>query len=379
MLVLASGHCFGDAAKQDAAESEGQIRYQVVVITDDDFLLPDRPAWCHRELARAVDEVRKVRSEAELQLTMQFAGEPVFLTDNKTKLGPRRAICFICDADNRVLGFCVGVPAGRYFTGLLEDADQTQLLRVVGSLQEPKPDAAEIHQRDKVAEAIHQRSMRRVSQHYHTDLSRIDRQTSIGVATTLLLPALNADRADRFNVSDISDRLRCTSLQQHPETMRHWCEAILPSIVGKNIQSVWPELATAIWDAQPWQIPTDDSDLITWYDSSIKAGPVVLSVFDETNMLGLPQTLADNRAALHDAATKEVGSLEMHVSHRQIGIAALAHLMQHRNDRPPKILKNVAGNSIWAVIPNTQSPTELVFARSTDRLAQIVRKLTRIR
>lgn len=76
MLVLASGHCFGDAAKQDAAESEGQIRYQVVVITDDDFLLPDRPAWCHRELARAVDEVRKVRSEAELQLPCSLLANP---------------------------------------------------------------------------------------------------------------------------------------------------------------------------------------------------------------------------------------------------------------------------------------------------------------
>jgi len=383
LLALIVGISARSSAEETVAPQSalglGLAQYYLFVITDDDFLVPERNAWCHVGLTRAIDEVHKSRSQVELHLKSQFAGEPALLTDNKKVAGPRRAICFVCDADNRILAFCVGVPSGRQLVRLVEDADQVNLLLNVGSLQDSKLDDPEARQRDELAEAIRHRASRRVLQHYRPHLSKIDRQTSVDAAVTHLLPALNEDRAGRFHVSDGSDRLRWVSLQQHAETMRHWCDAILPAIAGKDVHTVWPGLAAVLWDAEPWTIAASDSDLIAWYGDTINSGPIVFSVVNDKTLLGQLEPQASNTVRSRESGADDAAALLGQISHRQIGLAALAQLMLHRKDPPEKSLRSAGGNTIWAVIENAQSPTKIVFGNSADRLAPIVRKIIRSR
>lgn len=379
-LVTLCGIFAPQATADQATRQTAASEYRVTIVTDDDFLIPDQNAWCHAELTQAIARIKPQRPETTIELIAHFAGEPEFLSATKVKIGPRRAICFVCDTDDRVLSFCVGIPSDRQLKTLIEDADQANLLRIVGSMQTKTAIDPEVQQQDDLAMAIHQRSSRRVLKIYRPLLSTIDRQTSIAVAVTRLMPALNADRVDRFQVVESTDRLKWISLQQHAETMRHWCDAILPALIGKDVQTVWPEIASVVWDAQPWTIPPSESDLIPWYSQTIDSGPIVLSVASDTVMLG--QLAASNAVDQRKSADIDVKALTANVSHRQISIASLALLMQHRKDRPAKLLSGAGSGptglgAIWAIIENQRSPIELVYGRSIDRLPQLVRKLSR--
>ncbi len=357
-------------ANPDSPPSAAALR--LIVITDDDFLAAAHEAWCARALNRSIEEFRQTRPGTELQLEMRPAGPPAILCGGRPAVGPRRAIGFLCDQEAKIVGFCVGVPTGRQLAALVEDADEVAVLCLADLLQAPASDA-ETEPQDLLVEALHQRAGRRVLRHYRPLVHKIKRQTPLAEAAALLQPALAADRGERFLVLGLPDAVRWVSAQQHTETMRHWCEAMLPSLAGRSIDAIWQDVATLLWESQPWHIPAQDADLVDWYTQSMAAGPVILWVQTPQTLLGLPPA-GENAELLAPPIEGQTQLWLDQVEHRIVGLPAVAHLLQHRKDKAVDFQRAERAFSGWIVLSDQATPT-VVSSSAERRLADTLRKM----
>src|SRR5690606_34864644 len=100
------------------AESPASLEWRLIVITDDDFLFPEQTPWCASALTRAISQFERGRPGDTVTLQGRFAGAPAILLGGRSANGPRRAIGFLCDTDERILAFWVGVPTGEQLMAL---------------------------------------------------------------------------------------------------------------------------------------------------------------------------------------------------------------------------------------------------------------------
>ncbi len=365
-------------AAQDASTSgrsePSAAALRLIVVTDDDFLASGQDAWCARALSRAVEEFRQIRPGTDLELEMRPAGPPAILRSGRPQLGPRRAIGFLCDQQASITAFCVGVPTGRQLAAMVEDADEVSLLRLAESLQTHQTPDVETEPQDRLVETLHERATRRVLRHYRPLVHKIKRQTPLAEAAALLQPALTADRGERFLVAGLPDAARWLSAQQHTETMRHWCEAMLPSIVGQPADAVWQDMAALLWDSQPWQLAPQDADLLDWYTESIAAGPVVLWLQTSQPLLGLPAAPEQNAAAAPPMAAQTQGLLDQ-VKHRIVTLPAVASLLHHRQDKPADLLRTTEPFTGWVVFAGAQQAPTFVPSSAQRRFTDTLHKM----
>lgn len=370
--ILFNGHY--QAAEVESAKQTLQtsVDMRLIVVTDDDFLVSGQPAWCSRVLSRAVEEFRQLRPSTELTLELRPAGPPVILCGGRPQFGPRRAIGFLCDPDANIIGFFVGVPTGRQLAALVEDADEVAILNIAENLQ-PRSSDGETDPQDLVVEALHERSLHRVLRHYRPLVHKIKRNVPLADAAAMLQPALVADRGERFLAIGLPDALRWQSALQHTETMRHWCEAMLPCIVGRPVDAVWQDLAELLWESRPWQLPESDAELVDWYDQAILNGPVVLWVQTPRSLVGLP-IAADNAAPAEPPADEQLQRWLDRVEHRQVGLPAVAQLLQHRQDQPTDLLRMNQAFTGWVVFTEKAAPT-FIPSSAQRRFTDTMRKL----
>lgn len=371
-LVCGGERLMGEDAVADHGAQATTAALRLVVVTDDDFLAAGDAIWCTRVLNRALEEFRRIRPETELQLEFRPAGPPASLCGGRSQVGPRRAIGFLCDRQTDITGFYVGVPTGRELAALVEDADEVAVLSLAQTLQ-AQPSDAETEPRDLVVEALHQRTVGRVLRHYRPLVHQIKRQTSLAEAAARLQPALAADRGERFLVVGLPDALRWLSAQQHTETMRHWCEAMLPSVVGRPVDTVWPDVAALLWERQPWQLTASDDELVDWYTQASAAGPVVLWVQSAQSLVGLPDAAGD-AAAAEPPLDEQIQQWLDRVEHRVVTLPTVAQLLRHRQDQPVDLQRMDQAFTGWIVLAEKAVPTFIPRA-AERRLADTLRKL----
>ena len=373
LAVVLSGGSDRSAAQDKAPSHSQPAPLRLIVVTDDDFLASGQDAWCARVLSRAVDELRQIRPDTELELEMRPAGPPAILCGGRPPLGPRRAVGILCDHQRRIAAFCVGVPTGRQLAAMVEDADEVAILRLAESRNLEPPDA-ETEPQDRLVEALHARATQRVLRHYRPLVHKIKRATPLDEAAAMLQPALAADRGERFLVAGLPDAARWLSAQQHAETMRHWCEAMLPSLVAQSVDAVWQDLTALVWDSRPWQLAPQDADLISWYTESIAAGPVILWVQAPELRIGLPAA-SENAAAAPAPIDETTQNLLDQAQHRVVTWPAVANLLQHRQDKPADLQRAAGPFTGWLVFAKAQAAPALIPSSAQRRLADTVQKL----
>lgn len=356
---------------------------QVHIVTDDDFLQTSSTAWCQRSIERAISKCKAVRAGSEIQSIYQFAGAPGILNKDRPKAGPRRAICLICDSQGRVFSFCIGVPSGDQLLVLLEDAEELILADSLAPADQATDDESDDEQ--TLTKNIRQRTAGRTIRHYRPLLDKVREDSTIQASAQWLAPAVQQDLAERFLLSLPIDGARLVSTQQHMESSRYWCDAMLPCVAGKSMQSVWPELAEVVWNAKPWHLQVDPTSLASWYESAIRGSMVVLELdlqlANPPNSLPYlsaaennpprPQVVSDKAAERMRAADAELAKRLLDVAHRVIELPELASLLTHRKDPPIDILL-AASTPRWIVFENASDKPTILPPQAQERLVALL-------
>jgi hypothetical protein len=377
-------------------------RLQIRIVTDDDFLELSAPAWCAKSLTRSLSESKLIRNTSELGLVYLPAGAPEVLEDVRPKVGPRRAICFFCDSDNRIFGLCIGVPRGKELVRLLEDAEE---LMIVASLADRKDsaepgdgaeekneedDEEEIQGDDDVIRLLRERTASRTIRHYRPLLNKITHDSSITDAAKLLVPAVQLDLAERFQLQTPIDSARLVSTQQHVESSRYWCDAMLPCLIGESFDDVWPELTEVIWSARPWQVIGDAESLTNWFESQIESKPIVLELeLTKVPFLSVPFADGMDKSAAEKQKQEKLQSLqagisqasfEANVAHRVVNYAELACLLKHqaqyREVRSSKVFHESDDLPQWLVFESKAATPLALSAKSHNRLKDLIERWT---
>lgn len=349
---------------------------RIHVVTDDDFLQTTSPAWCQRSVERAVVKCEEVRAGTEIQLQYQFAGAPGILNKDRPKVGPRRAICLICDSQSHVFSFCIGVPNGDQLLALLEDAEELILAASLApDSQEPDKESE-----DALTMIIRQRSAGRTIRHYRPLLDKIHKDTAIQASAQWLAPAVQQDLAERFLLTVPIDGSRLLSTQQHMESSRYWCDAMLPCVAGKSMQTVWPELAEVVWNAKPWHLQGDPTSLASWYEAAIGESMVVLELNPPgpvpylaaaANDQVRPRAVSDEASERVQASDAELAKRLLNVRHRMIELPELASLFTHRKDQSIDILLTTS-TPRWIVLEKPTDKPTLLPPQAHERLSAVL-------
>lgn len=360
--LLAFTLSFGQDAKDDpdaivwskafsSISASQKNEFVLVLITNDDPFLateedPNKLAkqlWCSGLLGRAVRRARLERPDLRDRVRLQPlpVGMPANLTGGQASTMPSRCVVAVCDGNYRLLAFCVGVPDTDALLTLIEDAEE--VLTVEANQRQDGP---------TIIAALAQRSRERLSRMWHAEFDTAvetlgtkplkedtDAGASIVQQTLTRLDGLSRDFDDvyvadvrmRFALSDAVDTRRLLVLEQHPQTRRPWCEAILPFLAGSDFSVVWNPLCERLWGFQPVRADHDISELLTWWDDQIESGAVVLSLNSPigTRHLPWPPANADsNRRAL---GWSDAERLMLNLGYRQVDAEQLSLLLDRRS------------------------------------------------
>ncbi len=375
LIALPTARVLADDATNPAAYNLSKL----VVISDDDFLTDDSPSWCFRSLDKAVAACRHARSHSELTVKFIAAGSPGILTKDLPKTAPRRAICFICNANNQINAFCVGVPTASQLLTLVEDAEELSIIASIDSPKQAKD--LETEHDSAVVTAIRERVATRTLRHYRPLLASIHQGQSLTIAADLLQPALLKDIGERFLLTEPIEYQRLVGVQQHAEACRYWCDAMMPCVVGKPVDEVWPLIAAIVWSGQPWRVEVGIEPLTKWYDETIASGPVILTIDTEKLFLDQvtkrPSREVDSVQAAERQARKlsdlktEINGIE----HRTVDLAELATILAHRRDAANDLLISSTAPPAWVVIESRVEKPIFIAGEGDSRLLSILQRL----
>ncbi len=303
---------------------------------------PIPPVWCADVLGHAYLKTIRQRADLRGRLTIQSiaAGLPKELTGGEARNLPARAVLALCDGSYRLLAVTVGVPDADELLTLIEDGEDVAAMRQLHA-----------EDRTKTVHLIAQRSSERLSrlwrgvleevvvamhgdedddpgQDTESEQAFIDRMRLLGETFT---PTYMADVRLRFGLTDAADRTRLVVLEQHPETRRPWCAAMIPFIAGSDFNVIWRELVESIWGHAPITADGEATELIEWFDTQIKTDAIVLSLKPPLHLRHLPWPPVTDKAARRGAGWQQVHELALEHPFRKVDAQQLAVLIRSRD------------------------------------------------
>ncbi len=378
-------HCFGSAAADEMPlagleiPSDSAIRL-LVIVTDDDFLETGQRIWCDVSLQEAVDSCREQRRATYLKTEAIRAGSPALLRGGRSIAGgPRRVICFVCNAQRQILSFCVGVPSTRQLLTLSEDADELAVSLTLSETAglDTQPDKA-AENATRLANMVRDRATQRVTRHYRPLLAKIDPSLNIEASANLIADALASDIKERFLFDSPIESERWISAQQHAEARRYWCDTMLIGIVGKNIDEIWPQLAASVWGAAPWHrsekvqhFATDCSETLQ-QKSLVCELDLTKSYVHAESIVGLVQKRLDAPETKREAA---IATALEKAQAKGCDLCELAVLLRELKQPPIKLRSPKTQTIRWVIMDKPDSEPKLIPQGAENRLIDVLTSL----
>ncbi len=369
----------GELRVTDSSRSILSRQRILVAVTDDDFLDNKLPIWCVTQLEKALEACRAERNATSIVLEPIRAGSPANLRGGRvTSSGPRRLIGCIADGERRLLGFFIGVPSPRQLLSLSEDADEVAVALALSELTEIKSDDdVDTEHESAIQRMVRDRAMNRVIRHYRPLLESILSTKSVDNNAGLLANALAADIRERFLFDSPTEIHRWVSTQQHAEARRYWCDAMLPSLVGTNVNEIWPELAASVWGAEPWRRRESLQQMATWCSETLQRHPVVLQLESDRRLLDA-ETFSVNAARPTEVTTErdeKVASFMNDEVSRVCDLAGLAVVLEELQYPPQKVRLENPDSVRYVVLESIgQAPRLLPYA-AQSRVLEIVKRI----
>jgi len=255
---------------------------------------------------------------------------------------------------------------------LLEDADDLLLSASMEALDQGNDPESEGE--SSLVKVVRERSAKRTIRHYLPLLGKIREDSELTAAAEILAPAVQLDLGERFHLTPPIDGDRLVSTQQHIESSRYWCDAILPCVVEKPIDTIWPELASIVWNAQPWRVQSDSVALTSWYEATIKDRPIVNEIAGNpipaylggavNAVIGNPEAI-ENRAKVDAELESKLSDIAVY---KRLSLPEFATLLAHRKDRPIDILIDSTTKPRWWAIQKITEESIAFPAGAGDRL-----------
>lgn len=341
------------------SESPSSLSVLVVITNDDPFLsarpdqAPDPDAdkptlWCVSQIESAFNSLLRDRPDLEDRIALQgfAAGLPQVLTDGEARRLASRVVMALCDAEYRVLGFHVGLPDREELLAFVEDAEEVARFRKLRSEQE---------RRAPVNRMTAQRSEERLERAWQGVLNqlipepnledadatprddnparRIDRLQLLSIIEILDASYLG-DIRRRFGLQGPDDQSRLALLEQHVETRRPWCDALLPLIEGQDFLTLWRDLLELVWYHPPVTDGARDDDLLAWVDHQLDSSAVVLLVEPPLRNVRVEWRPGDDSFSNRVERWQDVNELALEYPFRSVTVEQLAIVVQHRQLRP---------------------------------------------
>ena len=350
----------------------------VSVITNDDpvRLQSDsaRP-WCDRSLQRRFEVLFQRRPELAEKLVFQFvpAGLPAILTGGEPRNRPKRVVMAVCDERLRLLGMCVGIPEVHALHDLIEDAEEVRRLRSAGreALQQQIADRVSEHL-PRHWNAAMQKCLRIATAIPLADppvgpepapqetppaeqapplqqmppleqappLEQVvseelgPRQIARRVAADLH-PVYQRDARLRFGFDPDQAWRRLAVLEQHAETRRPWCQAVLPALADLQWQRFWRPLVGAIWPHAPLRPQPADEQLLSWFRWHEEAAVVVeIRQSPWAPVASRPPGAPAARRGAPAVLDQQLADRLDEMPYRTVSLEQLAVLLQEHGDSP---------------------------------------------
>lgn len=382
---------FGAISSRDADRS-----LVILAITNDPPAIVDKASqaeatgkklWCADVLSRSMAKLHEQRPDLRERLVFQPlpVGLPAELTGGELKTQPARACFIICDGSYRLLALSVGVPAEDPMLSLLEDAEEVRRWKQMSTAG-----------RDELIERVATRSVERLSRLWREPVDEMlatrgeagdgevvsdvtPRQQAGRVATLAesFEPFYLADVKLRFGLTEASDLTRLAILEQHPQTRRPWCEAMIPFLAGEDAATLWPLLCEVLWGAQPIRGETDAEEWLRWCDTQLAAGPVVLSLQPPlmAQQQPWPPLTSSGKTARRGYGWSDVERLVVEFPHRSIDSQQLYRLIESRQLQPVDIQRPSRARYLWL----ESQKKSLLVVRESDPPGRFLGRLRRLK
>ncbi len=330
------------------------------------------PVWCSDVLAHSYRRAIARRPDLKGRLSLQSisAGLPSEVTGGKSKNLPSRAVLACCDANYRLLGMLVGVPDVDDLLTLIEDSEGVAAMR---QLQSERP--------AEVVNMLAQRSSERLNRAWRGALEEVlmaiqgdagdDRDESGGdesfpgrlrLLRETFEPTYVSDVRLRFGLTESSDHTRLVILEQHIQTRRPWCEAMIPFVAGSDFYETWRELVESLWGHQPVTADAEAPELVDWFKLQTESDSVVLSILPPPNQRHLPWPPIVDNAIRRGIGWQDAHQLALEHPFRQIDAEQLAVVIRSCGLKPIDIHLPSTARYLF-IEPNKKLP---LVIRETD-------------
>ncbi|TWU60334.1 hypothetical protein Poly51_06090 [Rubripirellula tenax] len=341
--------------------------------------------WCTEVFADSFRAVRRLRPDLRTKVSLQWlpVGLPPELTGGRVDNGTARSVVLLCDGQYRLLSFLVGVPDATQLQTLIEDGQEYQSMRDLGELR-----------RDEIVAAIANRNSQRINRMWRSLLEENviamegnvgdapdpkaaiddDAEQRISVLNERFGDAYLADVRLRFDVKSAADAPRLTTLEQHIETRRPWCECMTPFLAGVSMEKNWATLVEWIWGHQPIQGEADEPEWINQISALGKTETFVFSVRPPLMFRHLPWPPPTGDTTRAGEVWNRVHALATSAQYREIDLQQLYEIV--RSSDMPSI--NVRGSSLlrYVILPAGKNKLLPVFQDSNPgRVAGLLKRI----
>ncbi len=357
-----------------ASDSPSSLSVLMVITNDDPFLSsrPDQPGaaaptlWCVSQMESAFSALLRDRPDLEDRLVLQgfAAGLPQVLTDGEARQLASRVVIALCDAEYRVLGFHIGVPNRDDLLAFVEDAEEVARSRNLRSredrqtavnrmtvrrsqdrlerawqgvlnelIPEPNREDDDVTRLGGDSETEEDPKLEGDSELEGDPDRRIDRLRLLSIIERLDANYLH-DIRRRFGLQGPGDQTRLALLEQHVETRRPWCQALLPLIEGQDFSTLWRDLLELVWYHPPVIDGARDDDLLAWVDHQLDSSAVVLLVEPPLRNVRVAWHPGDDSFLSRVERWRDVNELALEYPFRTVTVQQLALVVQHRQLKP---------------------------------------------
>ena len=385
-----------DEPQQNPSDAEPTLDWQVplsslstdahgnqltlMLITDGDPLAmpPDPPRdaaavarpWCEAVFVKSMRGLYEHRPDLRESLQLQHlaAGTPRILTGGTRPELPRRAMLVVFDGEHRLLGWLVGVPESQALVGLIEDAEEVHM--VAERLRdEPGGLGAEVARRsiarlDRRWAAALDEQWQLMGGTTEADASETAEQlrARISLLAAVFRRAYVKDVALRFGLTEKLDRTRLAILEQHPQTRRPWCEAMIPFLAGVDFELAWRPVIESVWNRHCVSTMDRADELITWWAAIPEGQSVVLA---------LRPPLLESTKSWPPAPGKDVAS------RRGLGWDSLQELLEtetYRDVTAHELCHLMHDRQIRAIDIHHPSRVRYLYFESTEKNPVLIRE-----
>ncbi|WP_143543882.1 hypothetical protein [Rhodopirellula sp. MGV] len=274
-----------------ASQTDGTLH--MVVVTDDPASPPDERdviassenLWCGQAINALISDLYETRPDlnGKLKLHQIAAGWPKQLLAGENDPLPQRAIVFLCDREQQVLDFCVGVPGQAELIDMIESSEETASLL---SIQADQPTKLAKQLVDRAKERVHRNYRELIESQLLEDFATSTESADAAwlknyeSLVVQLLPLYTVDFNLRFNAPMAINSPRLRILEQHCEARHDWCETVLPMLVGKQLRRVIHPVVDSVWQAPPVIDLSEGShaDLLEWFQSRRDVATIVFAI-----------------------------------------------------------------------------------------------------